>query len=792
MTALLTDNLPLLAGAPNGIKKLRELILELAVRGKLVPQYPSDEPASELLKRIAEEKARLVAEGKIKKQKPLPEIAEEEKPFAMPTNWEWVRLDSLLKKIGAGSTPLGGKQAYVADGVKFLRSQNVWNEGLRLNDVAFIPEETHQRMSGTHVEAGDLLFNITGASIGRCATVPYDFDTGNVSQHVTIVRPVSRDTQPFLHVVLVSQLVQQTVMDVQVGVSREGLSIGKLAQFLIPFPPQAEQHRIVAKVDELMALCDRLEAQQADAESAHAQLVQALLDSLPQASDAEDFVQNWQRLAEHFHTLFTTEPSIDALKQTLLQLAVMGKLVPQDPSDESAEDLYERIQAEKQRLVTKGALRKQKPLAEIETEAVQLKLPSTWKWVSLLEITTGMDSGWSPSCLSNSSPSNDVWGVLKTTAVQVMRYLEHENKELPDHLEPRPEAEAKAGDILFTRAGPMNRVGISCLVESTRPKLMISDKIIRFHPIELGANGRFIALCLNAGVTAKYLEEAKSGMAASQVNISQEKLRVAPIPLAPLAEQHRIVAKVDQLMALCDQLKTRLTQARQLNEQLTSTLVEHALADDGKPAPVTTDQKAARILLAAEITHQLHGQRTFGQRKLQKVIYLAEHAARLAAVKGNYLRDAAGPHDRQLMSQVESELCSRQWYECIDRETFGHAYRPLSQAGQHRQAYDSTWSTAERATIEQVVDLMRDWDTDRCEMTVTLYAAWNDFILEGRPVTDEAIVDEVMHSWNDAKLRFSKDEWLAVLARMKKHELLIPTGFGQRTTGGMLSLPGFE
>jgi type I restriction enzyme S subunit len=264
------------------------------------------------------------------------------------------------------------------------------------------------------------------------------------------------------------------------------------------------------------------------------------------------------------------------------------------------------------------------------------------------------------------------------------------------------------------------------------------------------------------------------------------------VPLPPLAEQHRIVAKVDQLMTLCDQLKTRLTQARQLNEKLASTLVEHALADDGQQAPITTDQRVARTLLAAEITHQLHGQRTFGQRKLQKVIYLAEHAARLAAVQGNYLRDAAGPHDRQLMNQVENELCNRQWYECIDRETFGHAYRPLSQAGQHRQAYDSAWSTAERATIERVVNLMRDWDTDRCEMTVTLYAAWNDFILEGRPITDEALVDEVMHSWNDAKLRFGKDEWQAVLAEMKKHELLIPTGFGQRTTAGMLSLPGFE
>ena len=144
------------------------------------------------------------------------------------------------------------------------------------------------------------------------------------------------------------------------------------------------------------------------------------------------------------------------------------------------------------------------------------------------------------------------------------------------------------------------------------------------------------------------------------------------------------------------------------------------------------------------------------------------------------------------MNKVESEMQNHQWYERIEREIVGHAYRPLSKAGQHRQAYCSAWPVAERATIEQVIELMRDWDTDRCEMTVTLYAAWNDFILEGRPVSNEAIVDEVMHSWNDTKLRFGKPNWLAVLAEMKKHKILMPTGFGKRTTGGMLSLPGFE
>ena len=270
---MLLSNLNLLATAPGGVARLRELILTLAVQGKLVAQDPKDEPASELLKKIRAEKDRLIAEGKIKRDKPLAEIDDDEKPFALPVGWEWVRLNSLLQKIGAGSTPLGGREVYVSSGVKFLRSQNVWDDGLRLNAVAYIKPATHAKMAGTVVVANDLLFNITGASIGRCAVVPSDFDEANVSQHVTIVRTVLPALNAFLHKVLVSRHVQQAVMDVQVGVSREGLSIAKLGQFLIPVPPLAEQSRIVTRVEKLMRLCDALEAKGQLETTQHEQLI---------------------------------------------------------------------------------------------------------------------------------------------------------------------------------------------------------------------------------------------------------------------------------------------------------------------------------------------------------------------------------------------------------------------------------------------------------------------------------------------------------------------------------------
>jgi type I restriction enzyme S subunit len=167
-----------LAEAPNGLQRLRELILDMAVRGKLVPQDPEDEPAEDLLSEIVDKRKYLIKEKVIKRIKTAPLENDADTLENLPKGWTWIRLGSIAEKLGAGSTPLGGRNVYVDEGVKFLRSQNVWNDGLRLESVAKIPLEIHQKMSGTWVQPGDVLLNITGASIGRCAVVPDDFDEG--------------------------------------------------------------------------------------------------------------------------------------------------------------------------------------------------------------------------------------------------------------------------------------------------------------------------------------------------------------------------------------------------------------------------------------------------------------------------------------------------------------------------------------------------------------------------------------------------------------------------------------
>ncbi|MCA9909375.1 MAG: restriction endonuclease subunit S [Anaerolineae bacterium] len=243
------------------VEDLRATILQLAVQGRLVPQNPDDEPASELLKRIEEEKQRLYQAGEMKKPERLPPLKDDEKPYEIPQGWEWIRLGAVMKQMGAGSTPLGGRKVYVEDGIPFLRSQNVWNDGLYLDDVARISIKTHEKMGRTHVMQGDVLLNITGASIGRSCTVPSHLLEANVSQHVAILRLIDTRMAEYLHVCIISPIFQKTIMDVQVGVSREGLSMTRLRLFPFAVPPQAEQRRIVSKINELNQLCDQLEVE---------------------------------------------------------------------------------------------------------------------------------------------------------------------------------------------------------------------------------------------------------------------------------------------------------------------------------------------------------------------------------------------------------------------------------------------------------------------------------------------------------------------------------------------------
>lgn len=233
------------------VKRLRQSILQDAVQGKLVDHQPEpgEKTGAELLADIRAEKERRVRAAGKKPEKPLPPVTPEEMPFELPEGWVWCRLGEICTKIGSGSTP---KDGYVANGIKFFRSQNVYNEGIGLNDISYISPKIHEKMEGTKVWANDILLNITGGSIGRAALVPNSFDEGNVSQHVCIIRPIGIENS-FLHQLILSPFFQHLIIHSTTGAGREGLPKYNLEKFPIPLPPLLQQKAIISLLEQRFA-----------------------------------------------------------------------------------------------------------------------------------------------------------------------------------------------------------------------------------------------------------------------------------------------------------------------------------------------------------------------------------------------------------------------------------------------------------------------------------------------------------------------------------------------------------
>ncbi|WP_252176867.1 restriction endonuclease subunit S [Endozoicomonas sp. 4G] len=356
------------------------MILELAVRGKLVAQNPEDEPASVLLERIRVERERLAKSKQIKKPKKFSDIKDEEKPYSnLPFQWQWVRLND-LGDWGAGATPKRGNSEFYGGDIPWFKS------GELVADYIFQSEETVteaalKKTSLRYNNIGDVLVAMYGATIGKTAILNVRATT---NQAVCACTPFTGFINTYLLVVL--KAFKGRLINMGAGGAQPNISKEKIITSVIALPPEAEQHRIVTKVDELMTLCDQLEQEETDSIAAHQTLVDAMLTTLTDSKDASELAENWSLVAEHFDTLFTTEASITRLRQTILQLAVMGRLVPQNPEDEPAAKLLERIAAEKVKLIAEKQIAKQKPLPTITDEDMPFELPYGWSWARLEDV----------------------------------------------------------------------------------------------------------------------------------------------------------------------------------------------------------------------------------------------------------------------------------------------------------------------------------------------------------------------------------------------------------------------
>ncbi|CAH6796313.1 Type-1 restriction enzyme EcoAI specificity protein [Vibrio chagasii] len=545
-----------------GVKKLRELILELAVRGKLVPQDPTDEPASILLERIAAKKAQLVKDKKIKKQKSFGEVRDDEALFELPLGWQWTRL-SELSEIGPRNSDVEDESEASFVPMPMISTSYKGEHGSEVRSWKDI------KKGYTHFRDGDIaLAKITPCFENSKAAVFSDLKngvgTGTTELHVA--RPISGALEPLFVLLYLKAPMFLKVGETQMTGSAGQKRVPKdfFAGNPLPYPPLKEQKRIVAKVDELMTLCDQLEQQTEASIEAHQVLVTTLLDTLTNSADADELMQNWARISDHFDTLFTTEASIDQLKQTILQLAVMGKLVPQDPNDEPAAKLLERIAEEKAQLIKDKKIKKQKALPPIADDEKPFELPSGWEWcrfgnVAISRLGKMLDKSKNVGVpLPYLRNTNVQWHRFELDDIKLMKIEEAEKEELL----------VLPGDLLICEGGEPGRCAIW---KDKKQEIYFQKALHRARPLGKCLS-EYLQICLTVDANSGHLDKYFTG--ATIKHFVGAKLNNYVHSLPPLKEQSRIVAKAAELIFICDLLKARLKDSQTTQLHLTDAIVE--------------------------------------------------------------------------------------------------------------------------------------------------------------------------------------------------------------------------
>ena len=540
---------------------MRELILTLAVQGKLVPQDPADEPAGVLLQKIRAEKDRLIAEGKIKRDKPLAEIGDEEKPFELPPGWEWLRLGSTMEMLnGRAFKP----SEWMDAGLPIVRIQNLNNPNASFNycDPSTVVDKNR-------IDDGAFLISWSGTPGTSFGAFIWSRGAAALNQHIFKCVLIGRVFLPeFLRLSINSQL-NVLIAQAQGGVGLQHVTKGVLENLVLVLPPLAAQSRIVARVEALMRLCDALEAKGQLEATQHAQLVSTLLGTLTASTTPEELAAHWQRVAQHFDLLVDRPEAIDALEQTLLQLAVRGLLVPQDPTDEPASALLQKIRAEKDRLIATGQIKRDKPLPPITDEEKPFELPVGWAWVRLGGVALqGPSNGLSPKpqelptdvrCLSLSATTQ---GFFKP---ECFKYVDVSSQAAQQFF-------LKNGDLLIQRGNSLEYVGIAAIYDGPDDAYIYPDLMMRLQ-LSTCVKTEFIHTMLVCADGRSYFQRNATGTQGTMPKVNQATVAGAPIPLPPLAEQSRIVTRVTALRRLCADLRQRLAEREAVQARLAEALV---------------------------------------------------------------------------------------------------------------------------------------------------------------------------------------------------------------------------
>ena len=485
-------------------QELKNSILQLAIQGKLVEQRPEDGTAEELYQQIKEEKQRLIAEKKIKKEKPLPEITEDEKPFDIPDSWKWVRFSEVIDvRDGTHDTP-----KYTDKGIPLVTSKNLVNGNIDFDTAKLISKEDADIINmRSEVNTDDILFAMIG-TIGNPVLVKKEREF--CIKNMALFKPISPSFSYMKYIFIFLQKEQEIMKKNASGGVQSFVSLKFLRNYLLPLPPLAEQKRIVEKIEQILPHIDQYE-------------------------------KAWGKL-ETFNKRFP-----DDMKKSLLQYAIEGKLVEQRPEEGTAEELYQQIQEEKQRLIAEKKIKKEKPLPEITEDEIPFDIPDSWKWVRLRDICikivdgdhnppSGVDFNTNFIMLSAQNINND-----KIVNLDQVRYLTEDVFNIANQ-----RTNVNIGDIFFTIVGTLGR---SCVYNGgynicfQRSVSVLQTLIYNY----------FLKYTLDTPFIQQFMIKNATGTA--QKGFYLRQLEKLVIPLPPLAEQKRIVEKLEQMLPLCERLK---------------------------------------------------------------------------------------------------------------------------------------------------------------------------------------------------------------------------------------------
>ncbi len=757
--------------APDGIKKLRELILTMAMQGKLVPQDPNEQPASELLLEIEAERKRLVNEGKSKQPKLSPPVMENEKPYALPHGWGWARLQCFTDYNGRPNI----EPSEIADDAWLLDLEDIEKETSRLLCRAMYFQRKSKSTKSTFKE-GDVLYGKLRPYLDKVLVAD---QAGVCTTEIVPIVPSRAVSPEFLRWLLKRPSFLSHIDTLMYGVKMPRLGTDDANHSVHPIPPINEQHRIVAKIDELMARCDELAelrtAQERARVTVHSAAIKQLLNSA--APDQHQHAQAF--LAENFSELYAVKENVAELRKAILQFGLMGRLVSQSTAEQPASDFMKLITAEKQRLVQEGKIKKSKPFPPIKLSEAPYALPPGWAWVRLGSVGS-FERG-----KSKHRPRNDkrlfdggIYPFVQTGDVSRAKRSEHKILTCGSFYNDFGLLQSrlwKKGTLCITIAANIAEVGFLGM------DACIPDSVVAFNSVD-PVISKLVKVFIN--VAKDDLERFAPSTA--QKNINLEIINELIFPLPPLSEQRRIVTKIDQLMNLCDSLEQQIDAGTSKRTELLNALTDLRSQGDTteqlQPASQVIDLATYRASIGCYAFKKLANAQYFGRTAAAKVMYLAQaHIGLELDLRPE--REAAGPLDTWIYD-FERQGQEERWFEVNEKPLVSGKtkmeYRCLSALSEPATKAETLMSPDQKAEFDRLIYALADKKTEEVEIIATLFAVWNDFLIDGVEPTDEIIISDVRENWHERKARFTPQalgRWLDWLRR----ENFIPKGLLPRT-----------